>query len=108
MDSRDETIWNRIPVTTVARTLVDLAAVLAVDDLARAFHEAGVRHRTTPSDVEVVLVRVPNGRGAAKLRGVLRGNIPVTLSVLEARFLARLREAGLALPETNRPAGGRR
>ena len=32
----------------------------------------------------------------------------VTLSKLEARFLSRLREAGLPLPETNRPAGGRR
>lgn len=44
IDPRDATVWNRIPVTTVARTLVDLARVLAVDDLARACHEAGVRH----------------------------------------------------------------
>jgi hypothetical protein len=28
----------------VARTLVDLAAVLSIDDLARVCHEAGVRH----------------------------------------------------------------
>jgi very-short-patch-repair endonuclease len=32
----------------------------------------------------------------------------VTLSRLESRFLARLREAGLVLPDTNRMAGGRR
>ena len=32
----------------------------------------------------------------------------VTLSVLEKRFLKRLATAGLPLPETNRPAGGRR
>ena len=32
----------------------------------------------------------------------------VTLSKLEAGFLTRLKRAGLALPETNRPAGGRR
>ena len=32
----------------------------------------------------------------------------MTLSKLEARFLALLREAGLPLPLTNRPAGGRR
>ena len=37
-----------IPVTTVARTLVDLAAVLGADDLARACHEAGVLYGTTP------------------------------------------------------------
>jgi len=32
----------------------------------------------------------------------------VSLSRLEAAFIARLREAKLPLPETNRPAGGRR
>jgi very-short-patch-repair endonuclease len=32
----------------------------------------------------------------------------VTLSKLESRFLTRARAAGLELPQTNRPAGGRR
>ena len=36
------------------------------------------------------------------------GEVRVTLSALERRFLARLKAAGLPLPETNRPAGGRR
>jgi hypothetical protein len=40
----DATTWRGIPVTTVARTLVDLATVLSLDDLARAAHEAQVRH----------------------------------------------------------------
>ena len=52
-----------IPVTTVARTLVDLAAVLGVDALARACHEAGVLHGTTPGDVEAVLERRPASPG---------------------------------------------
>ena len=42
------------------------------------------------------------------LRCVLHGDVQVTLSTLERRFLAFLRENGLALPQTNRPAGGRR
>lgn len=108
IDARDATTWRRIPVTTVARTLVDLAAVLSEDDLARACHEAGVRYRTTPRDVEAVLARRPNSRGATKLRRILRGDVHVTLSTLERRFLALLREADLPLPVTNRPAGGRR
>jgi very-short-patch-repair endonuclease len=108
LDPEDATTWREIPVTTVPRTLVDLAGVLPVDDLARACHEAGVRHGTTPAMVEAVLERRPNSPGAAKLRQVLRGEVRVTLSRLEARFLARLRDAGLELPETNRPAGGRR
>jgi hypothetical protein len=108
MDRRDATTWRRIPVTTVARTLVDLAAVLPVDGLARACHEASVRHGSTPAEVETVLARRPNAPGSGKLRKVLRGDVRVSLSKLEARFLTLLRDAGLALPQTNRPAGGRR
>jgi very-short-patch-repair endonuclease len=108
IDARDAIVWRAIPVTSVARTLVDLAAVLSADELARACHEAGVRHRTTPNHVAAVLVRCPRARGATKLRRVLHGDVPVSLSVLERRFLALLRDAGLPLPVTNRPAGGRR
>lgn len=39
---------------------------------------------------------------------MIHGDVPVSLSVLERRFLALLRDAGLRLPVTNRPAGGRR
>ena len=35
-------------------------------------------------------------------------DVHVTLSTLERSFLVRLREAGLPLPQTNRPASGRR
>src|SRR5215213_8253706 len=41
-EGRDAIAWCGIPVTTVATTLVDIAAVLDVDTLARACHEAGV------------------------------------------------------------------
>lgn len=108
IDARDATVWRAIPVTSVARTLVDLAAVLSVDELARACHEAGVRHRATPNPVAAALARCPRARGATKLRRVIHGDVPVSLSVLERRFLALLRDAGLPLPVTNRPAGGRR
>ena len=108
IDPRDAATIRGIPVTTVPRTIVDLAAVLGVDDLARACHEAGVLHRTTPAQVDAVLARRPNSPGAKKLREVLRGEVRVTLSKLESSFLALLREARLPLPETNRVAGGRR
>jgi very-short-patch-repair endonuclease len=100
------TLWNGIPVTTVPQTLVDLAAELSLDDLARACHEAGVKFRTTPAQVNAV--RHPNTKGAANLRAVLDGDVRVTLSKLEKRFLERLEQAGLPLPVTNRPAGNRR
>jgi hypothetical protein len=46
-----------IPVTTVPRTLVDIASELSLDALARACHEAGVRYRTTPAQVVAELER---------------------------------------------------
>ena len=102
------TLWRGIPVTSVPRTLVDLAAELDEEDLARACHEAGVRHHTTPAQVEAVLARRPNAPGASTLRAMLRGDAHVVLSRLEKRFLSLLRAAGLPLPRTNRPAGAHR
>lgn len=72
------------------------------------FHEAGIRHGTTPQEIEAVLERRPTSPGARTLRRVVWGDEHVTLSKLEARFLARLRTAGLPLPVTNQQAGGRR
>jgi hypothetical protein len=107
-DPRDAAEVLGIPVTTVARTLVDVAAVFDRDALARVCHEAGVRYGTTPSEVQAVLARRPTSAGAGNLRAVLLGDVRVTLSRLERRFLAVLRSEGLPLPETNRVAGGRR
>jgi very-short-patch-repair endonuclease len=108
LDPRDATVHRGIPVATVARTLVDLAAELNLGPLARACHEAGVRYGTTPAEVEAVLRQRPNAAGAGRLRRILHGDVRVTLSNLEATFIKQLRKAGLPLPVTNRPAGGRR
>jgi Transcriptional regulator, AbiEi antitoxin len=98
----DATKWRGIPVTTVPRTLVDLAAALPEGQLARAVHEADVRYRTTPAQVERVLSRRHNWPGARKLRRILWGDVPITLSKLETRFLDRLWAAGLPQPDVNR------
>jgi very-short-patch-repair endonuclease len=101
-------VFKGIPVTTVPRTLVDIAADLSLDALARACHEAGVRYRTTPAQVEAVLASRPNNPGAKKLRRILHGDVQVTLSKLEAHFLELVRNAGLPLPVTNRQTGSHR
>ena len=82
-----------IPMTTVPRTLLDLAAMLDLPTLTRACHEAWIRHRTTPRSVEDCIARNPGKKGIAKLRTALGSD--VTLSKLEDRFLALLREHGL-------------
>jgi len=108
LDPVDVTSFNAIPITTVPRTLVELGADLPEEALARACHEAGVRYGVTPQMVEAVLQRRPNARGARKLRRIMHGDVHITLSTLERRFLDLLRAEKLAVPLTNRPAGGRR
>jgi very-short-patch-repair endonuclease len=102
-------VCRGVPVTSVPQTLVDIAPRLDEGALARACHEAGVRYRTAPADVAVLLDRRPNTPGARQLRRILEGETPVTLSKLESHFLAHLRGDGLPRPPwTNRDVGGRR
>ena len=108
LDRSEVTTHRGIPITSVALTLCDLAPLLALSDLARACHEAGVKHQATPGAVEEALARRPNTRGARNLRAVIHGDQPVTLSVLEERFLALLRAHALPTPTTNKPAGTHR
>ena len=97
-----------IPVTTVPRALVDIAGETSEYDLARACHEAGIRHGTTPGHVRAELEQRSNAPGARKLRRITTGETRISLSRLERRFLKLLSDNGLPLPVTNRPAGGRR
>lgn len=108
LSRQDTGLWRGIPVTSLARTMIDLSPLLTQPDLARAFHEASVRHRLAPEQVEAALARRPNVPGARALRAVLRGDVPVTLSTLESRFLALLHRHSLPLPGTNTRFGKRR
>ena len=45
LDRRDVTVVNGIPVTTVARTAVDLTEVMDADEVAFVIHEAVYRKR---------------------------------------------------------------
>jgi hypothetical protein len=108
IDPRDRAAHKHIPVTTVARTVVDIAPLLSLDDLARACHEAEIKHGTKPADIEAVLERRPTSPAAAKLRRCTSGETHVTLSELEKRFLQLLRDNDLPLPHTNRRAGTKR
>ena len=106
--AHDRFVFRGVPMTSVPCTVVDLAAHLSLAALARAWHEAGIRYRTTPADVDEVLCRRPNARGAGRLRRTVHGDVPVTLSTLESRFLRLLRDNGLPLPITNKLAGTKR
>jgi hypothetical protein len=99
------TTWKRIPITSVPRTLIDLASVLSFEELAYAVHQADVLHGVRPEHVEPVLAAQANVKGAATLRAIATGDAEIVLSRLEKLFLALLRKHGLPLPETNRRRG---
>ncbi len=100
MDPADITHCDGIPVTTVARTLLDLAAVLDRDQLVKTVEESERRKLFDLRAVEAVLTR--NGRrcGTPALRDVLAvyREPPPTRSDLERDFLALVRRTA-AVPE---------
>jgi hypothetical protein len=99
LPARDVCEVDAIAVTIVPRTLLDLAPLLEPAALARACHQAWVRHRTALPLVEACIARNPRRQGAAKLRRALGAD--VTLSVLEDAFLRLLRKHRLPRPRTN-------
>jgi uncharacterized protein DUF559 len=90
-----------IPVTTVPRTLLDLAAVLPKHKLERAFHEAEENLLTDPLSLPDLLVRYPRRDGTPAIRGLLETGAEITRSDLEADFRAFVAEWGLPRPELN-------
>ena len=97
MDPRDATVVLGIPVTTVARTLVDLAAVLGVDALARACHEAGVLHGNDPRAGRGGARPAARAAPGRRLRRVLHGDVRVTLSTLETPLPRATQGGGAAV-----------
>ena len=104
LTSSDVTRRRGIPATTVARTLLDLAAVVDRQALEKAINEAEVLRLFDLKVTNASLERAPRHRGAAALRETFAHLDPLqarTRSELEGRFLALCRTAGLPPPEVN-------
>lgn len=101
----DETsVVDGIPVTSVSRTLLDLAAVLTKRQLERALNEAEVLRLTDKLSVPALLERYPRRRGSAVLRALFRDRAAVrgiTRRELERRFQVVLDGTDLPRPRRN-------
>jgi hypothetical protein len=100
------TTRNAIPCTSAARTIVDLAAVVAPRWLERALGQAEVLGIYDRREIEEILAAQPRRPGCATLRNLLgRSDLARSLSrsELEERFLALCDAAGLPRPELNEP-----
>ena len=93
-----------IPVTSVARTLLDLAEVVPAEHLRRAY-EAAERHGLLDMHAVHELIARSNGRrGLSALRALFDYDPAIAVeskSDLESRFLDLVRDAGLPLPQLN-------
>jgi very-short-patch-repair endonuclease len=101
---RDIETVDGIPCTSVARTLLDLAAVLPRRAVERAFDQAEVLQVLDARAIEDVLERTHGHRGNGTLRSVLDQHSPgstLTRNDLEEAFLAICRTAQLPWPEVN-------
>lgn len=100
---------NGIAVTTVARTLLDLAGIVSGQQLRRAVSQSEILGRFDLAPVHALLWRHPRHPGARALREVLRSwEEPDRLrSVMEEAFVALCRRHGLPRPLMNRAVEGR-
>lgn len=103
-----ERTWhNNLPVTRVARTLLDLASSVSFWHLRRALAEAEFRRLTTVDEIRAVLGR--GHPGSAKLRRALEHHQPQlarTRSELERRFIALCETHAVPIPAMNVMVGG--
>jgi hypothetical protein len=95
------TMW-RIPVTSVARTMFDLAGMLGEREVERAWNEMEVREYRTRLSVPDLIERYPGRPGTALLTRLANGEVlGITRNELEEAFLALIDRFGLPRPRIN-------
>lgn len=102
LTEEDRALRDGIPVTSLARTILDRAAIVSRHRLARLLQAAEERGELDLGPIEALLARVPGHPGARRLSRALHiyRPPPFTRSTLEERFLELVRAAGLPAPST--------
>ncbi len=105
----DIVIVHRIPVTTVARTLVDLSDSKDAQELAFLMHEAAYLGKLSLPATEAAIARANGRRSLGVLKEALelhRSGSAGTRSRLERRFRRLVKGAGLPAPRSNTMVNG--
>ncbi len=103
LDARDTTSHEGIPITTIARTLLDLAATARAEQLERALAQAMYLRLYDHRAITDVIARSNGHRGTAILTRATKTEPKVTRSAWEDRMLRLVRGAGLPVPICNEP-----
>jgi very-short-patch-repair endonuclease len=109
LGAEDLTTHRGIPVTTVARTLLDVAATSREPSLARTIEQTEIRRLFELTAVDETLARNPHHPGAKKLTQALAlyRHDELTRSELEAIFRALCHDHGLPHPLVNHTVEGK-
>jgi Protein of unknown function (DUF559) len=100
----DLAVIDGIPVTSLAKTILDYASVASAQRVRQALEKVERMGKPIGPELDRALGRNARHRGAKKLREVLaelQGPAPWTQSELEDRFHALIRGAGIPEPEAN-------
>jgi elongation factor P len=103
LDACDEAVLRGIPVTSPARTLVDLAGEVSERLLKQALRRAQALHDVQIRDILAALDRAGRRRGATRLRRLLAADPAPTRTVLEDVVLDLILAGGLEPPDVNQP-----
>jgi hypothetical protein len=100
----DRTVREGIPVTSLSRTILDLAVDRSARDIRRQIQRGDDFKVFDLREMRALLVRSNGHCGRAKVEAALdsyRPDVVFTRSGLERRFLEVVREAGLPEPSMN-------
>ena len=103
LDAQDTTRHEGIPITTVARTLLDLAATTRDDQLERALAQAMYLQLYDHRAITDVITRSNGHRGTKVLERATEQEPKLTKGAWEIRMLRIVRGAGLPEPKCNEP-----
>jgi very-short-patch-repair endonuclease len=107
LEACDRGWFEGVPVTSPARTLVDIALDLSGEELERAMNLADSLDLIDPEGLRAACDRLAPRPGVRPLRVLLdRRTLRLTDSILEQRFLAIVRRTGLPPPLTQRRVDG--
>jgi very-short-patch-repair endonuclease len=104
-DARDFTSLRRIPITSPARTLINLAEAEPADVVQRALGDAQVMKRVNERTLQQAIARCGRNKGALRLSRLIEPGVVLTRSEAERLMLALIRQAGLPKPLVNVKVG---
>ena len=100
--SVERAFHDRLPITSVARTLIDFAVAAGFDDLRAAVAEADFRGLLDVDELERLAGRgIPGSAAIRRALGRAQPRLAYTRTDLERRFVVLCEDHGLPMPQVN-------